>query len=133
MIKISDIIKKGNNDGKIELIQVSNEYDIVSKTKILLRSNSINTIIQDIITTMFIIGRKYIPFNALNKTFLQISMFSLLMVLPLFLVKQLPFSVYIRFLLEILVAGTIYLLLLMISRNEFLTMVFENVKKRIKK
>ena len=55
MIIISHIIKKGNNDGKIELIQVSNEYDIVSKTKILLRSNSINTIIQDIITTMFII------------------------------------------------------------------------------
>jgi len=86
-----------------------------------------------VITTMFIIGRRYIPFNALNKTFLQISIFSLLMVIPLFLVKQLPYSVYILFLLEILVATTIYLLLLLITKNEFLTLVFENVKKRINK
>lgn len=51
---MSLIIKKGNKDGIIDVVQRFREYDIVLKTKVLLNRSSISEIIERVITIIFI-------------------------------------------------------------------------------
>lgn len=86
-----------------------------------------------VIAVMFIIGRRYIPFKAFNNTFWQILFFSVIMVLPLPLIRMLPYSVFILFALEIIIAVIIYIMLLLITKNEFLGIILNFVKQKIRK
>lgn len=81
-----------------------------------------------VIAVMFVIGRKYIPFKALNTTFFRIFLFSIIIVLPIPLIKQLPYSDFVLFFLEIVVALFIYMLLLAVTKNEFMVMIYNYVK-----
>ena len=51
---MSLIIKKGNKDGIIDVVQRFREYDIVLKTKVLLNRSSISEIIERVTTIIFI-------------------------------------------------------------------------------
>lgn len=51
---MSLIIKKGNKDGIIDVVQRFREYDIVLKTKVLLNRSSISETIERVITIIFI-------------------------------------------------------------------------------
>lgn len=83
-----------------------------------------------VITVMFIIGRRYIPFRALNRTFWQILSFSIIMILPLPFVRMLPYSVFVLFVLEFIIAIIIYITLLAITKNEFLGIILNFIKQK---
>ena len=82
-----------------------------------------------VIATMMIIGRSFIPFNLLNKYSLKIGIYSLLVCIPILLIQRLHYSYFVLLSFDILIAGLLYLVLLTLSRNEFLSIIKETIRK----
>lgn len=86
-----------------------------------------------VIAIMFVIGHRHIPFTAFNKYFFRILLYSFIMVIPLPFIKQLHYSIYTLFFLEIAVASVIYLALLALTKNEYLQLAISSIRNRLRK
>lgn len=79
---------------------------------------------------MLIKGRVFIPFNILNKYTIKIIMFSFLICIPIPFIQTLHCSNLKLLVLEVLVSVSLYIVLLTISRNEFLVLIKDTMKKQ---
>lgn len=83
-----------------------------------------------VIVTMMIIGRVYIPFNILNRYNISIFIYSLIVCVPILFIQKLHYSNFLLLTIEVLIAGLAYFILLMLSHNEFLSIIKEQLVKR---
>lgn len=79
---------------------------------------------------MLIIGKKYIPFNVFNKYTLQILLFSILICIPIPIIQTFHFSNLLMLVIEILIASLMYFVFLTLSRNEFIPIIKNILIKR---
>lgn len=85
-----------------------------------------------VIATMMIIGRASIPFNLLNKYSINIFVYSFIICIPILLIQRLQYSNFVLLAIEVLTAGLLYAVLLMVTHNEFFTIIIETIRKRNK-